>query len=149
MAGFSEAILLKAQPPKWLMYALLCLFWWGIWGFLAKLGADQMAPMQMQVLFTLGMLPLVFLALVQLNWKLEVDHRGMACGILNGVFTGLGLLAYYAALARGKASIVGPVTSLFPLLTVVLAVLLLKERLNRVQILGAICALISIFIFSR
>lgn len=68
---------MKAQPPKWLIYALLCLFWWGIWGFLAKLGADQMAPIQMQVqvLFTLGLLPLVFLALLQLHWKLEVDQK--------------------------------------------------------------------------
>ncbi|MCI0622168.1 MAG: EamA family transporter [Acidobacteria bacterium] len=121
----------------------------GYLGFPRQTGSGPDGANTMQVLFTLGLLPLVFLALLQLHWKLEVDQRGMACGVLNGVFTGLGLLAYYAALARGKASIVGPVTSLFPLLTVALAFLLLKERLNRVQILGVVCALTSIFIFSR
>ena len=52
----------KAPFPKWLFYALLCLFWWGVWGFLAKLGADQMTAMQVQVLFTLGLLFFVVLA---------------------------------------------------------------------------------------
>ena len=139
----------KAPFPKWLFYALLCLFWWGVWAFLAKLGADQMTPMQVQVLFTLGLLPLAFLALLQLKWNVDTDKRGIVCGVLNGVFTGLGLLAYYAALAKGKASIVAPVTSLFPLLTVLLAFFLLKERMNRVQIMGVVCALTSIFILSR
>ena len=137
------------QFPRWLFYALLCILSWGVWGGLAKLGADEMTPMQMQVLFTIGMLPVVLAALIQLRWKVEADGLGATYGIMNGVFTGLGLLAYYAAMAKGKASIVGPVTALFPLLTVVLALVLLKERMNKVQAAGMFVALVSIFILSR
>jgi transporter family protein len=103
----------------------------------------------MQVLFTLGMVPVVLAALIQLRWKVDRDRLGVTYGILNGVLTGLGLLAFYAAMARGKASIVGPVTALFPLLTVMLALLLLKERMNKVQTAGVFVALMSIFILSR
>jgi uncharacterized membrane protein len=67
---------------------------------------------------------------------------------LNGVFTGLGMLAYYAALARGQASIVGPFTALFPLLTVALAFAFLRERINRVQAAGMILALAAIVLLS-
>ncbi len=141
--------MVPVQFPIWLLYALLCILSWGVWGVFAKLGSDTMDPMQMQVLFTIGMLPLVVLALIRLRFKLETDTRGAAYGILNGVFTGLGLLAYYAAMARGKASVVGPVTALFPLLTVALAFFLLKERMNNVQSVGMILALLSIFILSR
>jgi transporter family protein len=95
------------------------------------------------------MIPLAAAALVQCGLKLDTDRVGVTYGILNGVFTGLGLLAYYAALAKGKASIVGPVTALFPLLTVLLALLILRERMNRVQIAGMVLALASIFILSR
>ena len=56
---------------------------------------------------------------------------------------GIGNAAYFAAMARGKASIVGPVTSLFPMVTVILATTMLKERLNKVQIAGIILALVS------
>ncbi len=135
--------------PLWLSYAVVCILCWGVWAFLSKLVADEMTPMQTQVLFTIGIFPVVLIALVHLRWKVDTDFLGASYGILNGVFTGLGLLAYFAALARGKASIVSPVTGLFPLLTVVLAFILLRERMNRVQMVGVALALTSIFIFSR
>ncbi len=135
--------------PLWLSYAVLCILCWGVWAFLSKLVADEMTPMQIQVLFTIGIFPVVLIALAHLRWKVDTDFLGASYGILNGVFTGLGLLAYFAALAREKASIVSPITALFPLLTVVLAFILLRERMNRVQMAGVVLALTSIFIFSR
>ncbi len=135
--------------PLWLSYALLCILCWGVWAFLSKLVAGEMTPMQIQVLFTIGMFPVVLIALVHLRWKVDTDFLGATYGILNGVFAGLGLLAYFAALAREKASIVSPVTGLFPLLTVVLAFILLRERMNRVQMAGVALALTSIVILSR
>jgi transporter family protein len=139
----------KLKFPRWAGYALLCILCWGIWGILSKVGSDRMDPMQMQVLFTAGMLPPVLFALYRLGFKVEMDRAGAIYGILNGVFTGLGLLAFYAALARGKASIVGPVTALFPLLTVLLALLILQERLNRIQSIGVFLALAAIFVLAQ
>ncbi len=139
----------KVYVPIWLSYAFLCILCWGVWAFLSKMGADQMTPMQMQVLFTIGMLPVVLVAVVRLGRRIDTDLLGATYGILNGIFTGLGLLAYFAALSRGKASIVSPITALFPLLTVLLAFFLLRERMNRVQMAGLVLALSSIFILSR
>ncbi len=135
--------------PLWLSYAVLCILCWGVWAFLSKIVAGEMTPMQIQVLFTIGIFPVVLIALAHLRWKVDTDFLGATYGILNGVFTGLGLLAYFAALAREKASIVSPITALFPLLTVVLAFILLRERMNRVQMAGAVLALTSIVILSR
>jgi transporter family protein len=137
-----------SRLPKWLLYALLCVFWWGIFGFLAKLGSNQVAPRQMQILFTGGMLPLAAAAFLSGRRRVDTDRTGVFYGILNGVLAGLGGLAYFAAMEKGKASLVGPVTSLFPLLTVVLAVLILHERMNRIQIAGIVLGMISIVILS-
>ena len=136
------------RHSAWLLYALLCVVWWGVWGYLSKLGSDQASPQQLQVLFTIGIIPPSVLALAQLGFKVETDRRGAIYGILNGVFTGLGMLAYYAALARGQASIVGPFTALFPLLTLALAFAFLRERINRVQAAGMIFALAAIVLLS-
>jgi bacterial/archaeal transporter family protein len=135
--------------PRWLMYALLCMVSWGIWGFVAKLGADKIAPGPLQILATAGTFPLALLAFLQLRMRLEKDVSGITYGILNGVLSGIGLLAYYAAASRGKVSVVGPVTSLFPLLTVGLAFLILRERLNAVQMGGVALSLVAIAIFSQ
>jgi len=136
------------RHSAWLLYALLCVVWWGVWGYLSKLGSDQASPQQLQVLFTIGIIPPSVLALAQLGFKVETDRRGAIYGILNGIFTGLGMLAYYAALARGQASIVGPFTALFPLLTLALAFAFLRERINRVQAAGMILALAAIVLLS-
>lgn len=132
--------------PKWLRYALLCIFWWGLFGFLSKIGSETASPEQMQILFTAGMLPLVAVAL----WRGKIgrDRLGVAYGVLIGVLAGLGGIAYFAAMENGKASLVGPVTSLFPLLTVLLAISILKERINRIQVAGVVLGLISIAILS-
>jgi bacterial/archaeal transporter family protein len=132
----------------WLLYALLCIVWWGIWGFLSKLGADRISPQQLQILFTIGIVAPSLLAWTQLGFRVETDRRGAIYGILNGVFTGLGMLAYYAALSAGKASVVGPFTALFPLLTVALAFAILRERINRIQAAGMVMALVAIIILS-
>ena len=109
--------------PAWLWFAILGMFWWGLWGFLSKVGSVSASPLQMQILFTLGMLPVALGMLVQMRWK--VDRNG-----------------------GGIASVVAPVTGLFPVLTVALAFLVLRERLNGVQMCGMLLALVSIAILS-
>lgn len=135
--------------PKWLCLSLMSMLWWGIWGFLVKLGTALMNPQAMQILFVAGMVPPVILALWQTGFRVQRDGRGIMYGILNGVLASFGMLAFYAAMTLGKASIVGPVTAIFPLFTVVGAVLLLKEKLNRVQAMGIVVALAALAIFSR
>ena len=134
--------------PSWLWYALLCIFWWGLWGFLSKIGSAAASPLQMQILFTLGMLPVAIGMLLQMRWKLDRNRGGVTYGVLSGVATGLGTLGYYAALREQNASVVTPVTGLFPVLTVGLAFVVLRERLNNVQIGGMVLALASIVVLS-
>lgn len=134
--------------PVWLRYALLCIFWWGLWGFLSKIGSEAASPLQMQILFTLGMLPVAVGMLWQMRWKLERNRGGITFGILSGVATGLGTLGYCAALREQNASVVTPVTGLFPVLTVMLAFVVLRERLNKVQMGGMLLALASIVVLS-
>jgi transporter family protein len=138
----------KRHARVWLLHAFACIFWWGLWGFLAKVGSDSATPLQLQILFTIGMAPIAFFALIQLRFKLATSRSGAVYGILCGVFSGLGLLAYYASMQKGKASIVGPVTALFPLLTILLAFLFLGEQLNRVQAIGMVLAVCAIAILS-
>ena len=67
--------------PVWLWYALLCIFWWGLWGFLSKIGSVAASPLQMQILFTLGMLPVALGMLVQMRWKLDRNPAAIVRGL--------------------------------------------------------------------
>src|SRR4029077_17511520 len=134
--------------PLWLWYALLCIFWWGLWGFLSKIGSVAASPLQMQILFTLGMLPVAVGMLVQMRGKLDRNLGRITCGLLSVSASWLGSLGYYAALREQNASVVTPLTGVFPVLTVLLAFVVLRERLNKVQMGGMLLALASIVILS-
>src|SRR5258708_26198462 len=75
--------------PLWLWYALLCIFWWGLWGFLSKIGSAAASPMQMQILFTLGMLPFAFGMLLQLGGKLDCNAGSITYGLFTAASTAL------------------------------------------------------------
>ncbi|MFM7520466.1 MAG: DMT family transporter [Planctomycetota bacterium] len=136
--------------PRWLLFTLLAVVCWGIWAVLSKLVGDALTAVQMQALSTAGLLPV----LVALGCSSpEADpgdrRRGAAVGALAGGLTCLGNVACYHALASGaKAATVVPLTALYPLVTVLLAVAFLGERLHPIQWAGVALALAAIGAFN-
>ena len=81
--------------------------------------------------------------------KREGRRKGLFWAFLTGILGGLGNLAFFQALVKGgKASVVAPVTALFPMVTVLLALIFLKERLGRVQWVGLALAFVAIYLLS-
>ena len=69
--------------------------------------------------------------------------RGIvAVGLLGGLLNGLGSWALFVSLEKGaKASVAIPMTALYPLFTVALAVVFLDERPTRLEWIGVALAL--------
>jgi len=137
--------------PKWLIYSVLTILLWGVWGVQSKVMVQRITPMLNQVIFTLGLLPVagLFLALRTRAGSQKDSGKGRAYAFLTGILGGTGNIAFYEALGRGgSASVVVPLTCLFPAVTVVLACWWLKERINVCQQIGLIVALVAIIILS-
>ena len=139
-----------AGLPRWLFYSLLTILCWGVWGVVSKLASDGVDADTNQIFFTLGLLPLMLLVLRKARARgARASKAGVAWAFFTGILGGTGNIAFFRALVQGgNASIVVPVTALFPLVTVILAVLLLRERLGKAQLLGLVLALISIYLLS-
>jgi transporter family protein len=61
----------------------------------------------------------------------------------------LGAWALLAAMkAGGKASIIVPLTALYPLIVVLSAPIILRETITRLQGGGVLCALVAVFLLS-
>jgi bacterial/archaeal transporter family protein len=137
--------------PRWLAFSLLTILVWGAWGAVSKVASEGVDANTNQVFFTFGLLPLIALV-----WKSSRNRGGGAgrrVGIgwafATGILGGTGNIAFFRALVRGgKASIVSPVTALFPLVTVILAVTFLHERLGTAQKAGLALALVAIYLLS-
>jgi bacterial/archaeal transporter family protein len=142
------ASVLKAP---WMLLSILTVFLWGAWGLESKIIVDRISPWMNQVLFSAGLVPLVFVMLFSkdLRRREGSEKRGASYGLATGVLGGTGNIALYLALGTGgPASVVVPIVGLAPLITIVLALLILKESINRMQIAGLGLALISIYLLS-
>jgi transporter family protein len=137
--------------PRWLLFSLITILVWGAWGVVSKVASEGVDANTNQIFFTFGLLPLI--ALVWRSPRNPGGGAGRRVGIgwafLTGILGGTGNIAFFHALVMGgKASIVSPVTALFPVVTVVLAVTLLHERVGTTQKLGLVLALIAIYLLS-
>ncbi len=102
----------------------------------------------MQVLFIFGALPLIIPAWLRARNQMHGDKVGWVLATSTGALAALANLALFYAIRSGNLSIVTPLIALSPLVTFVLGRLILKERMNRSQNLGAGCAVIAIILLS-
>ena len=139
----------ETLKARWFWYSMTCAFCWGGWALLSKLGSREIPAEPMQFLFTIGTIPVCLLLLIARSFKLEKSPKGITYAILNGVLSGVGGLALFAAYhTNGNTSLITAATALYPMVTVVLAILILRERFRPIQALGLIFAAIAIVIFS-
>ena len=135
--------------PAWLAYTLITVVFWGVWGFESKILMNRTTPATGQVLFTIGLIVPVILVLMSPRRFAGSRHPlGFAFAFLTGILGGLGNVLFFVALAKGNASVIVPLTSLSPLVTVLVGVLVLKERLRWFQSLGLVLALVAIYLLS-
>ena len=146
----SVALPVKPRLPAWLIYSILTLMLWGIWGALSKAVSDDIDAYTNQVFFGIGMIPLLLLVVFSPRLRGGVNRRsGIFYAFITGILGGTGNIAFFRSLmSGGKASLVVPATSLSPLVTVLMGYFILKERLTGVQKAGFILALVAIYLLS-
>jgi len=131
----------------WFIYTLLTMVLWGGWGLVSKPLSSTLSPWQVQTFSTLGMVPvLVLLYFLRDRSGRPHQRRGIVLALAAGLIGSLGNVACYAALAAGgKAAAVMPLTALYPLVTIILAWVFLRERLNVIQMSGVVVSLLALF----
>ena len=80
---------------------------------------------------------------------LTYSSRALGLTLLSGFLNALGAWTLLAAMRNGgKASIVVPLTALYPIVVVLAAPLVLRESITRLQGIGVVCALIAVALLS-
>jgi len=132
------------------VHSLLTILLWGIWGALTKAISSDLDAYTNQVLFSVGVLPVMAIVLFSGRLTGGVSRRrGILYAFITGILGGTGNIAFFKALSEGgKASVVVPATSLSPLVTVALGFFLLKERASGYQKVGLLLAIAAIYLLS-
>jgi uncharacterized membrane protein len=120
----------------WMVYASFAIVLWGVNGLFMKLGTNRVSARSMVIWVTAGFV--VLLPFIGISTTLsDLSARVIFVGLIAGTVNGLGNWAVFACLEKGaKASVAIPLTALYPLCTVALATLFLRERPTVLQWLG-------------
>lgn len=128
----------------WLLYALITTISWGIWGAFIEIPEKAGFPATLgYIVWALTMIPCAIVALMIIKWKLETDKRSIVLGSIVGLFGAGGQLLLFLALRDGPAYIVFPFIGLYPVLTIVLSVIFLKEKAAKRQWIGIMIAILA------
>jgi len=139
--------------PKWIFFSLLTILLYGLMGVVAKFASNTISPLLIQVISSFGMVPVLAMLIFKSKAKRAVSGKlnyGIIFSVLIGLLSVLAAVSQYVAFSKGgPASIVVPIISLSSLVTVLLAIYMFKEKLNRYQVAGIVFSIIAIMMFNE
>jgi len=136
--------------PKWLIYSTISMLIWAIWSLLSPLASQDLSGSMVQMLSSAGLVPFAVLLLFSKNLK-KYNHlgKGVLLALATGVTAGLGNVMLYNALgSNGPASLVFPIISMAPLIPVLTAPFLFREKIRGLQAFGVVVALVAILLLN-
>lgn len=127
---------------------LLAFLLWGVWGFLVKVAVTTLGEGGAFPFFALSNGSIGFALLLHYRWRkgslrpLRTHWRWPALGTALGAS---GVILFTLALAEGPAALVTPLTGAYPVVTVLVAVALLQERVGLLETIGLATFLLGLF----
>ena len=133
---------------SWIFYATLLILFWGVWGAFSALPSTKYGYPD-EMIYSIWALTMIIPAVFALRGQ-RFDRRPRAAvyGLLIGLTGAGGQLVLFQALTMGPAYLIFPIVSISPAITVVMAMVLLRERVSRLALVGLVAALASIVLFS-
>ncbi len=133
----------------WLLFAFVTTVFWGVWGALIEIPEKAGFPATLGYsVWALTMIPCAAVAMKVAGWRLDHDRRSLLLGSTVGFLGAGGQLLLFEALRSGPAYLVFPIISLYPVLTVILSVSLLKETASHRAWTGIVFAFVALPLLS-
>ena len=132
----------------WLRYALLTTVMWGVWGAFTVLPSEHGFPDTLTyVVWALTMIAPALWAMRRARGPLPHDARSLLLGLTIGLLGAGGQMLLFRAVTLGPTYLIFPIVSLSPVVTILLSLVVLRERTGRLGVAGIILAVISLPLF--
>jgi len=133
---------------KWIIYAGLSAVFASLTAILGKIGITGVESNLGTAIRTIVVLIMIWLIVLMQNKHKEIkdiDRRSWIFIGFSGLATGLSWLCFYYALQQGPVSAVIPIDKLSILVTITFSYFVLKEKLNKLPLIGLILIVIGTF----
>jgi drug/metabolite transporter (DMT)-like permease len=136
------------QTRSWIFYAALLVLFWGVWGAFSALPASRYGYPDEMIYVIWAFTMIIPAAFVLRGQHFDRRPRAAVYGLLIGLTGAGGQLLLFQALTMGPAYLIFPIVSISPAITVVMAMVLLRERITTLAAVGLVAALAAIVLFS-
>lgn len=134
---------------NWISFVVIHVIFMGVWGALIEIPEKNGFPATLgYVVWALTMVPAAILGLIINKWKIEYDLKSIFLGTCAGLLGASGQLVLFFTLKIAPAYLVFPLLSLTPVVTILLAVVLLKEKTGKLGWIGIVAAIIAVLLLS-
>lgn len=133
---------------NWQIYRLLSLFLYGLWGFLSKFATNYIDPKTTLIYDIAGSILVAIVLLFTPNFRLQGDVRGISYAVFIGIASAIATLCFLIAVSKSSTAIVLGITSLYPVVTILLGFVILKEPISWRQGIGILLAIGALMLLS-
>jgi len=141
---------MENKNNKWLLYSLITVVLWGVWGAFTEIPEKNGFPGTLIfVIWAITMIVPAIFILKKVNWKIEYNKKAVFYGMLIGLLGAGGqLVLFTGAIKNGPAYLIFPIISLSPVVTILLSILLLGESASKRAWMGIGLAILAIPLLS-
>jgi drug/metabolite transporter (DMT)-like permease len=140
------------QNRPWFLYAMIIVVAWGIWGAWSdypskpdpEFPQNPVFPMTLvYVVWALTLIPPALVALRIIGWKPEYDVKSIFLGCAAGLLGAGGQLILFPTLDLAPAYLLFPFIALSPVVTIVMALVISRERATTMGWAGIALAVVA------
>ena len=133
---------------NWMACTVAATVLYGVWGVLSKMASNRIGY---KSLFVYDCLVFVIGGLVVLyknGFKLETSPGGIVYSMLYGATGMIATFLFIIAISKGKASLVTGITAVYPIVTILLAMVLFKEAVTAKQVCGILLSVSGVVLIT-
>ncbi|MEM2839043.1 MAG: EamA family transporter [Thermoplasmata archaeon] len=133
--------------PNWLIFSLITVVLLGCSGVISKYalkGIQSDALISGSFLVIVPMSGVLFISYFLIRGLDDIDNAFLIIGVLSSILANLGFFLYFDALEKGPLAIIGSLTSAYPGLIVIIAILFLGETISYLQGSGIAMIMVGI-----
>jgi len=135
---------------NWIIYAIACVFLYGIMQFFIKLSSEGNPVLSSMVFIAAQFAAQILLGAYFVSKSgLDVNYATIKYSVAGGIAAAVATILFFLALEQAPLSKVVPIVNMNVIIGVLLGVLLLKDVMNLRIVAGIILAIMSIYLLTN
>lgn len=127
-------------------FSVMTISLWGLWAFLPKIATRYISPPSAMIYEVMAGALMAVIIWKRVGPGITLKQRASVYAFGNGIIGYAGVLFYLYAISKQDTILVAPLSASFPIMTLVLGVIFLKERFSVANYAGILMAFVAIYL---